>query len=430
MNVRSRLDRLTENAMIDPELRKLVPSHVREDQIVDYDYVADYRIEKADDVQLGAHALHAEAPDVFYSPRNGGFWMITRLDLMAKVLPDTEHFSNAELVIPRIVSDNVMIPLNLDPPDHLPFRMVLMRHFDPKTIRAMEPGVRSWANRLIDAVIDQGRCEFAEQIGAAFPVSVFMQLMGYPLERFEEFRGIVHDFFRPDISPPDRVKVQDKIIRIVAEYFEMRRREPRDDLLSKLLEEKVKDRKLTSDELNSIAFLLFLAGLDTVANTLTFTFNHLAQAPELQARLAAHPNVIPTFVEEALRRFSIVQQPRLCKKDIEFHGVQIHKGEMVVCSLPLAGMDERRNPHPELFDLERVGRAHLAFSTGPHTCIGNLLARLEMRILTEEWLRRIPRFQRSAGKRPEWRSGGVAALSKVYLQWPVPSRPVAESRQQ
>jgi cytochrome P450 len=408
--------------MIDPELRKLVPPHVREEQIVDYDYVSDYRIQRADDVQLGAHALHSEAPDIFYSPRNGGFWMVTRLDLMAKVLPDTEHFSNAELVIPRIVSTNVMIPLNLDPPDHLPFRMVLMRHFDPKSIRAMEPGVRNWANRLIDAVIDKGRCEFAEQIGAAFPVSVFMQLMGYPLERFEEFRGIVHDFFRPDISPPDRVKVQDKIIRIVAEYFEMRRKEPRDDLLSKLLEEKVKDRKLTSDELNSIGFLLFLAGLDTVANTLSFTFNHLAQDPELQTRLAAHPNIIPTFVEEALRRFSIVQQPRVCKKDLELQGAQIRAGEMIVCSLPLAGMDERKNPHPEVFDLDRVGRAHLAFSTGPHTCVGNYLARLEMRILTEEWLRRIPTFRRTPGTRPEWRSGGVAALSNLHLEWSTPSQ--------
>lgn len=416
--------------MIDPELRKLVPAHVREEQIVDYDYVADYRIQRADDVQLGVHALHAEAPDIFYSPRNGGFWLITRLDLMAKVLPDTEHFSNAELVIPRIVSSNVMIPLNLDPPEHLPFRMVLMRHFDPKTIRAMEPGVRSWANRLIDTVIDQGHCEFAEQIGAAFPVSVFMQLMGYPLERFEEFRGIVHDFFRPDISPTDRVKVQDKIIHIVSEYFEMRRKEPRDDLLSKLLDEKVNDRKLTSDELNSIGFLLFLAGLDTVANTLSFTFNHLAQDPKLQEHLAAHPNTIPTFVEEALRRFSIVQQPRLCKKDVEFHGAQIRKGEMVVCSLPLAGMDERKNPHPEVFDLNRVGRAHLAFSTGPHTCVGNYLARLEMRVLTQEWIRRIPSFQRTAGQRPQWRSGGVAALSNVHLEWPGGSQPAGQGRPQ
>jgi cytochrome P450 len=405
--------------MIDVELRKSVPAHVREELIFDYDYLADYRIARAGDVQLGYHALHAEAPDIFYSPRNGGFWVITRLDLMSKVLPDTEHFSNRVLEIPRIYSDNLMIPLNLDPPDHLPFRMVLMRHFDPKSIRAMEPRIRGWANRLIDAFIDKGSCEFAEEIGAGFPVSVFMELMGYPLERFEEFRSIMHDFFSPEISAPDRVKVQNKIIGIVSEYFEARRKEPRDDLLTRLLSEQVKGRPLSSDELNSIGFLLFLAGLDTVANTLTFTFNHLAQAPELQARLVAQPEVIPTFVEEALRRFSIVQQPRICKKDVEFHGVQFREGDMVVCSLPLAGMDERKNPNPETFDIDRQNRAHIAFSTGPHTCIGNYLARLEMKVLTEEWTRRIPTFRRKPGTKPEWRSGGVAALSKVYLEWPI-----------
>jgi len=398
-------------------LRENVPDHVRDDQVFDYDYIADSRINAAGDVQLGMHALHAEAPDVFYSPRNGGFWVITRLDLMSKVLADTEHFSNRVLEIPRIYSDNRMIPLNLDPPEHLPFRMAVMKHFDQKSIRAMEPRLRIWANRLIDAVIQQGRCEFVADISAPFPVSVFMELMGYPLERFEEFRTIVHEFFRPDISPNDRVGVQNQIITIVAEYFEERRREPKDDLLSKLLNEKIRGRDITSDELNSIGFLLFLAGLDTVTNTLSFSFNHLAKRPDLQERLAADPEVIPAFVEESLRRFSIVQQPRICKKDVELFGAQFKVEDMVVCSLPLAGMDERKNANPEQFDLDREKRAHIAFSTGPHTCIGNFLARTEMRILTEEWTKRIPSFGIVPGTEAEWRAGGVAALSNVQLKW-------------
>ncbi|WP_395647650.1 cytochrome P450 [Terricaulis sp.] len=406
--------------MIDPELRKRVPAHVRDDQIVEYDYVSDPRIAKVGDVQLGMHLLHEEAPDVFYSPCNGGFWVVSRLDIMSKILPDTEHFSNKELVIPRIVSDAVMIPLNLDPPEHLQYRLVLMRHFDPKSIRAMEPFIRAWANKLIDKVIAQGHCEFAEEIGAAFPVSVFMELMGYPLDQFEEFRRIVHAFFAPETTPEERVKVQTKILETVAVYFDERRKAPRDDLVSKLLQEKVWDRPLTTDELNSIGFLLFLAGLDTVANTLSFTFNYLAQDQKMQERLGADPEIIPSFVEEALRRFSIVQQPRLVKKDVEINGAQMKAGEMVVCSLPLAGMDDHRNPMPEVFDVDRKDRAHLAFSVGPHTCVGNQLARLEMRILTEEWIKRIPRFWRKAGTEPERRIGGVAALSNLYLEWPKP----------
>ena len=405
--------------MVDAELYKLVPQHVRADQVVDYDYLGDFRVDRAGDVQLGLHALHEEAPDVFYSPRNGGFWMITRLDLMSEVLRDPEHFSSRVVEIPKYHSDNVMIPLNLDPPDHLPFRMVLMRHFDPKSVRAMEPGLRDWANRLIDSVIDQGSCEFAEKVGAAFPVSVFMQLMGYPLERFEEFRGIVHDFFSADITTEERLGIQGRIIAIAAEYFEARRKEPKDDLISKLLAEQVRGRSLTSDELNSIGFLLFLAGLDTVANTLSFTFNFLAQRADLQERLAGNPADIPEFVEEALRRFSIVQQPRIVRNDILFHGSQVRAEDMVVCCLPVAGMDERKNPAPEKFDVDRENRAHIAFSTGPHTCVGNFLARTEMRILLEEWLRRIPQFKRHPDIEPKWRTGAVAALSNLYLEWEV-----------
>jgi cytochrome P450 len=403
--------------MVDTQLLASVPAHVRADQVFDYDYTGDSRILSRQDMGLGLHELHQTAPDVFYSPRNGGFWMVTRLDMMSKVLSDTEHFSNRVLEIPRIYSDNVMIPLNLDPPQHLPFRMVLMRHFGPAQIRAMEPGIREWANRLIDEVIDRGECEFGEEVGAAFPVSVFMQLVGWPLERFEEFRAIVHEFFRPDIVAADRVKVQEQIIGIVAEYFELRRTQPGDDLFSKLLQEEVRGRKLTTDELHSIGFLLFIAGLDTVANTLGFAFNNLAQRPDVQERLHANPGDVTSFVEESLRRFSIVQQPRIVKKDVEMFGAQFRVEDMVVCSLPAAGMDERVNASPETFDVDREGRKHIAFSTGPHTCVGNFLARTEMRILVEEWTRRIPRFRRKPGTEPQIRTGGVAALSDIRLEW-------------
>lgn len=403
--------------MVGSELFASVPAHVRKDQVVDYDYTGDLRIVRQRDLQLGLHELHKDAPDVFYSPRNGGFWMVTRLEMMSKILSDTEHFSNRVLEIPRIYSDHVMIPLNLDPPQHLPFRMVLMRHFGPPQIRAMEPGIREWANRLIDRVVGRGECEFGEEVGAAFPVSVFMQLVGWPLERFEEFRTVVHEFFRPDIAPEDRVKVQDQIIGIVAEYFELRRKQPGDDLFSKLLQEEVRGRKLTTPELHSIGFLLFIAGLDTVANTLGFSFNNLALRPDLQARLAANPGDITNFVEESLRRFSIVQQPRIVKKDVEMFGAQFKVEDMVVCSLPAAGLDERVNPSPESFEIDREARKHIAFSTGPHTCVGNFLARTEMRILVEEWTRRIPSFRRKPGTEPQIRSGGVAALSDIWFEW-------------
>lgn len=401
-----------------PDVLSRIPDHVSMDQVIDYDYLDDPRI--TEDVQLGMHSLHDDAPDIFFSPRNGGFWVVTRYDLMEKVLRDSEHFSNRMVEVPKSQTPYVMIPLNLDPPDHLPFRMAVMRHFDQKKIRSLEPFLREWANRLIDRVIDRGTCEFAEEVAAAFPVSVFMELMGMPLERFEEFRGIVHEFFNFETAER-RIEVQGLIVSTMAELFEEKRRNPQDDLMSKLLEEEVRGRKLTTDEINSIGFLLFLAGLDTVANTLSFTFRYLARDPDLQDRLRADSSIVPAFVEESLRRFSIVNQPREVKKDYDFHGAKFRAGDMVVCPLALAGMDERRNPEPETVDVDRRNRAHLAFSTGPHICIGNFLARTEMRILTEEWLKRIPRFRLDPDEQVRWRSGGVMALENLHFRWDPPA---------
>jgi cytochrome P450 len=404
--------------MADQSLRELVPDHVASELVADYDYFTDPRFET--DVQRGLHRLHGETPDVFFSPRNGGFWVVTRYELMEKVLRDTTHFSSRELDIPKSNSTNVMIPLNLDPPEHLPYRMAIMRHFDQKKIREMEPKLRVWANRLIDAVIDRGECEFAEDVGAAFPVSVFMELMGLPLERFEEFRAIVLEYFG-GTSVERRIALQDHMISIMDAEFEKRRTNPTEDLMSKLVHEEVRGRPLTRDELQSIGFLLFIAGLDTVANTLSFSFRQLALHSELQERLIREPEASATFVEEILRRCSIVQQTRLVKADVEIAGATMRAGDMVACPLALAGMDDRRNADPEKIDLDRPNRAHLAFSTGPHICIGNFLARTEMRVLTEEWLKRIPQFRMKPGIEPEWRAGGVMALHNVWLQWDKPA---------
>jgi cytochrome P450 len=392
-----------------------VPDHVRDDQIVYYDRFEDERI--VDDVQLDTHKLHDEAPDIFYSPCNGGHWMVTRFDDMSELLKDTEHFSNRELDIPPSNSPNVMIPLNLDPPEHLGYRMVLMRHLDRKHIAAMEPALRVWANRVIDTVIDKGACEFAEEVGAAFPVSVFMDLMGLPLDRLEPFREIVLEYFS-ETTLERRIEMQDYIISTMREYFAKRRVEPRDDLMTKLVNETVKGRPLTDEELESYGFLLFIAGLDTVANTMTFTFRYLAEHPEIQERLRNDPDAYVDFVEEALRRFSIVSQTRIVKKDFDYKGAAFREGDMIACPLYLGGMDPRRNAEPEKFDIDREDRGHVAFSTGAHTCIGNYLARAEMRVMAEEWMRRIPSFRLTPGTHPKWRTGGVAALHDVHIEWP------------
>lgn len=394
----------------------VVPAHVRPEQVFDYDYLGDRRI--TENVHESFATLHGEAPDIFWSPRNGGFWTVTRHDLMTAILRDTDHFSNRELDIPPSYSPNVMIPLNLDPPDHLPYRIVLMRHLDSKSVAAMEPRIRRWAVELIEAVAKDGRCDFLAAIGEKFPVFVFMEMMGLPLDRFAEFRTLVVEYYAVGASDiPRRVEIQNRMMAIMRALFEERRLAPRDDMMSALVTAEVRGRPLTMEELESYGLLLFQAGLDTVANTLSFTFHFLAQHPDLQQRLASDPACYPDFVEEALRRFSIVQQTRLVKKDYDFQGVAFRKGDMLACPLALGGMDERVNADPLTFDIDRKDRQHVAFSTGPHICVGNILARTEMRVLAEEWFRRIPAFRLTPGSHAHWHTGGVFAISGFEIEW-------------
>jgi len=195
--------------------------------------------------------------------------------------------------------------------------------------------------------------------------------------------------------------------------------ERREDLISRLLDEQVRGRSLTLEELKSICFLLFIAGLDTVANMMTFAFHHLARHPELQRTLASDPGRISDFVEESLRCYAIVNGTRIVKQDVEIAGAGFKVGDMVACSLPLAGMDERKNPNPMDFDIDRKNREHLAFSIGPHVCVGHYLARAEMKIFTEEWLKRVPQMRIVSGFKPDYRAGLVMALNHLPIEWDV-----------
>ncbi|MEX1148170.1 MAG: cytochrome P450, partial [Sphingomonadales bacterium] len=269
-----------------------------------------------------------------------------------------------------------------------------------------------------DRVIDDGGCDFIETLGAGFPVSVFMELMGMPHERFEEFRKIALEYFSKT-TVERRLELQNTIIAIMEDLYEDHRKNPRDDLTSGLLAAEVRGRNLTEQELQSMGFLLFIAGLDTVANALTFAFRHLGTDPDLQRRLAAEHGRIPEFVEESLRRYAVVNQTRIVKKDIEIGGAQFREGDMVQCPLTLGGLDERVNPDPERFDIDRQDRQHITFSIGPHTCLGNNLARAEMRIFTEEWLKRIESFRIVPGTTLKWRGGGVMSIEHLPIEWTV-----------
>ena len=397
-----------------PSTKVEIPPHVRPDQVFEFDIYTDPGL--LEDLHLGYRALQLSAPEIFFTPCNGGHWMVTRNELFQRVLKDPAHFSNAEIEIPKIQSPHRAIPINLDPPEHTPYRAMLMRHFTPKVIAGVEESMQRWSVEVVDRAYKAGHCEFTEEMGAAFPVFVFMEMAGLPLERFTDFRDIVTEFF--DHTPKARrIELQAIIKAEFDKVVEERLVEPRDDLITKLINEEVNGRKVTREELRSIGFLLFVAGLDTVANMMSFMFHFLAKRPDLQDLLRSDHSKIVPFVDETLRRFPITNGVRLITTDMEFAGAQFKAGEMIVCPMSIANLDDRHYENPTDFIMDRSRKDHATFSVGPHLCLGHYLARAELRLFLATFLARIPRFSLPAGFKPRYRAGIVMALENLELVW-------------
>ena len=395
-----------------------LPDHVSPERVFDFDIYTDPRV--TSDLHASYAQALKEAPDVFWTPRNGGHWMVRRYQMIHEIVNDYEYFSAREMAIPRVPDRPRMIPLNIDPPDNIPYRQALMPMFSPKAVRAMEPKIRDWAVRIVDAVADKGECDFLYDVASLFPVSVFMELMGMPLGRLREFRDLTDAFF----STHDREGVHRLSAQILGElgaFVDDRLAHPGgSDLISHLLTIEVGgSRKLTREEVLAMCLVLFLGGMDTVTNVTAFSIRQLAGDQALQRLLVSRPDRIGDFVDEGIRCFGATNTPRICTKETERFGVRFMPGDMVLNLLTIAGRDERANADAATFDIDRQESNHLTFSAGPHLCVGQVLARTEIRILTEEWLKRVPSFRPKPGAKNGFRIGTVTAIRDLPLAWEV-----------
>jgi cytochrome P450 len=347
-----------------------------------------------------------------------GNWILTKAEDIREVLQHPELFSSKGIAgFSRLVGESWdLIPLELDPPDHAKFRAVMNGIFAPKKIAAMEEGVRDRAVRLIEGLKDKGDCEFMEAFGRPFPIAIFMQLMGLPEKDFDKFvaweHGLLHttDF-------AERIAAGKAIYDYLRELIAERRQTPADDLTTFAIQAVVDGRPTTDDEVMGICYLLVVAGLDTVASALGLQFRHLAQNPADQAKLRADPSLIPGAIEEFLRRYATVTTSRFVLQDTAVGGVEMKVGDKVSCSTILASLDPDEFGSPMDVDIERSPNRHVAFSYGPHRCIGSHLARRELVIAMEEWLKRVPEFRVAGGVDVPVKPGGVWGVETLPLVW-------------
>jgi cytochrome P450 len=294
--------------------------------------------------------------------------------------------------------DQPLIPINIDPPDHRKWRRLLDPFFNPKQMAKLEDDITARVNKLIDGFIERGECDYAEEYAVPLPCTVFLKLMGLPLEELEHFISLKERLLRGGgggfMQQDDIQKAAyEELTAIFEQLIVDRRREPQDDLLTSLVNAEIDDRPLTHDELLGTCHLLFIAGLDTVTDSLTCFYAFLAQNPEHRRRIVENPDLIPRAIEEMLRFESPVPfVPRVAQEETTLSGCPVHKGESVIVLLGSANNDERLVDRPEVVDFDRPSAPHYAFGGGVHRCLGSHLARIELRVSLREWHRRIPEY--------------------------------------
>jgi cytochrome P450 len=307
------------------------------------------------------------------------------------------------------------IPLEVDPPEHGGYRSLLNPLLSPKRVMAMESANRARAVELIEGIKAKGECEVMEEFAFPFAVGVFLEFLGLPQSRRAEFLGWADKQFHG--TPEERGEAIRTVIAFMQELVELRRREPAEDFMTFVVQAKVEGRAMTDKEAVGMGALLFVAGLDTVAAAIGFDFRYLAENPQEQERLRADPSGVVLAVEELLRAFPTVIMTRIAARDTEYDGIVIKKGDRVSCPSMVANRDPQEFPDPNVIDLKRPNNRHVAFAYGPHRCLGSHLARRELAIAMEEWLKHIPSFRLKDGVAPTTYGGHVFGIEDVQLAW-------------
>lgn len=383
--------------------------------VFEFDYIADEGL--LADCHERYWELKDTAPPVFWTNAHGGHWMCNTAASVTTVLRHPEIFSSRFLSIPPNPDQPRMIPESLDPPEHRPYRQMLRPFFESKAIAPLETRVVEWTDQLLSETAAQGQCEFVSSVASRLPVAVFMELFGFPMESFDEFRSLVTTFFSVRAAPEERAALAQEIMGHLAQLIQSRMAEPKDDMISKIIVSEIDGRKLEFDELMSIGFLMFLAGLDTVTNAMSFGMRHLAHDEKLRQRAIDDPSIIPDMVEELLRRYAFVATPRYIIQDTELEGAQLKAGDCILAPLPLIGWDEKLNEDPKNVSVERQFYRHAAFGSGIHTCLGLHLARMELIVFYRAWFSRIGHFQQIEKGDESCRGGSVMALEHLHLKW-------------
>jgi methyl-branched lipid omega-hydroxylase len=345
--------------------------------------------------------LRAEAPVHWNrSPDGSGFWSLTRHADVSAVARDTDTFSSyrggiflhPDQVTPLDLNRNLL--LYKDPPEHTKYRKILQNAFTPRTVASLDDSVRARITSVIDAVIQQGECDFVTDIAVPVPLGVLAELMGIPDEDIPRLYEWTEQIEAAQRSPQPAAALETftEMAAYLHEQIQIQLEAGGQSLVTRLRDAEVDGERLDEPEILTFFGLLVFAGNDTTRNTASSGTLALLEHPDQYARLCENPELVPQAVEEILRFTSVVNYfARTVTRDTEIGDQRLAQGDKVVSWYTSASRDEAVHDDPNGFDITRDGQDHKAFGGGGrHFCLGAGLARLELRILFEEVTRRMP----------------------------------------
>lgn len=368
--------------------------------------------------------LRAGESPVAATERWGGSYMPTRYHDVAAVAHDADTFSSFEVsVAPVPISydesgNRRRSIIATDAPDHAPERRMILPFFGPKAVEKYAVVSRELCNRFIDRFIDTGRCDAAGQYARELPPRIIARILGIDPEMADQFTEWVQGVLELGLQDPE---LREKYRLIIQEFFiaELadRKVNPGDDLISWMLSQEIDGQPVSDTIVLANTSLMLIAGIDTTWSSIGAALWHLASHPEDQQRLRDEPEIMPLAIEEFLRAYSPVTMARIAAQDADLGGQHVAKGSRVLLTFPAANRDPAVFENPDTVILDRQHNRHIAFGVGVHRCAGSNLARMEMTIAVEEFLRRVPTFRLEDPAAVTWAGGQVRGPRYLPVVW-------------
>jgi cholest-4-en-3-one 26-monooxygenase len=373
--------------------------------------------------------MRANAP-VYYDEPND-LWGVASYAAVKAASVDTESFSNAGGIRPKFPPIPMMI--DFDAPEHVRRRRLVSEGFTPKRVRAMEAKLRMVCDALIDEVCEEGRCDFVRDIAAPLPIIMIGDMLGVAPDDRDDLLRWSDDMLKGQGSPdPDAMINATNAFVQYSEYIhpvldDRRTSGNRDDLVGVLCHAAVDGDSLDDDSLVHETLLILIGGDETTRHVISGGVEELLAHPDQVARLSDDPaGLMPGAVEEMLRWVSpIKNMARTATRDVELAGAQIKAGQELLLLYPSANRDEAVFENPDTFDITRSPNPHMAFGFGAHFCLGNQLARLELRVMVERVLARLPDLHLATERAglPRREANFISGIEKMPVAF-TPSAPI------